>query len=257
MTDDNRSLYSDPWHYDLFSGAYATGDFLEFYRRQVARYGQPVLEIACGSGRLTIPLAEDGAHIAGLDLSEEMLRLARLKAAERGVEIAFVHTDARNFDLGRQFKFIFVPANSFQHLLRREDVEMCLACVRWHLADGGRLVIDIFNPSPEWLFRDVERRYPLREREDPAGGGRISLSDSNIYDRATQINHIRWYFRYEATGEEKTAVFEMRQFYPQEIEALLAYNGFRVEQKYGGFDESDFTSDSPKQVLVCRAVAGQ
>ncbi len=65
-------------------GAYASGEPLDFYRRQVSRYGEPVLELACGSGRLTIPLANEGVNITGMDISEDMLNLATLKASESG-----------------------------------------------------------------------------------------------------------------------------------------------------------------------------
>jgi ubiquinone/menaquinone biosynthesis C-methylase UbiE len=87
MDDDYPSLYSDAQRYDLVEGAYATGDFLDFYRRQIARYGEPILELACGSGRLTIPLIESGIQITGLDISEEMLNLANLNFSFPQIEL--------------------------------------------------------------------------------------------------------------------------------------------------------------------------
>lgn len=81
MNNDYASFYSDAQRYDLVMGAYASGDQLNFYRRQVARYGEPVLELACGSGRFTIPLAQEGVNITGIDISEEMLNLAKSKAS--------------------------------------------------------------------------------------------------------------------------------------------------------------------------------
>ncbi|HUI90588.1 MAG TPA: class I SAM-dependent methyltransferase [Anaerolineales bacterium] len=75
MDSTPTDSYSDARHYDLVEGSYATGEFLDFYRRQVSRYGEPVLELACGSGRLTIPLAAAGINITGLDISVEMLGL--------------------------------------------------------------------------------------------------------------------------------------------------------------------------------------
>ena len=81
------SFNSDAQRYDLVMGAYASGDQLNFYHRQVARYGEPVLELACGSGRLTIPLAKEGVNITGVDISEDMLALAKSKASKDGVNI--------------------------------------------------------------------------------------------------------------------------------------------------------------------------
>src|ERR1044072_1604231 len=102
-----RGLYGDGQRYDLVMGRYAAGDMLEFYRRQVSRYGQPVLELACGTGRLTIPLAAGGVDITGLDVSPQMLELAAMKARKRHLRIPLVRGDVRAFDLGRKFQFIF------------------------------------------------------------------------------------------------------------------------------------------------------
>ena len=87
MNDEYVSFYSDAQRYDLVMGVYASGELLNFYRQQVVRYGEPVLELACGSGRLTIPLANEGVNITGMDISEEMLHLAKLKSSKNGVKI--------------------------------------------------------------------------------------------------------------------------------------------------------------------------
>lgn len=253
MSDDYVSLYSDARRYDLVLGEYASGDFLDFYRRQVARYGEPVLELACGSGRLTIPLAESGVNITGLDISEDMLDLARSKASERGVSLRLTRGDIRDFDIGEKFKLVFIPAQSLSHLYKREEIEDCFSCVRRHLAEGGRFLIELFNSSVKMLARDSGRRYTVGEYEDSDGGGRVLLTEEVRYDAATQINHIRWFFRREEGAVEEVLSFEMRQFFPREIDALLWYNGFVVEHKYGGYDEEGFSSDSLKQLLVCRA----
>jgi len=253
MNDDYPSLYSDARRYDLVEGAFAAGDFLDFYKRQIARYGEPVLELACGSGRLTIPLAETGVEITGLDISEEMLDLAALKASERGVKIPLVRGDVRSFNLGREFKFIFIPAQSLTHLHKREEIEDCFACVRRHLAEEGRFLVELFNPAVKLLARDSDHRYSVGEYEDTnEEGSRVFVAEEVRYDAATQINYIRWFFRNERSDQERVLSFEMRQFFPQEIDALLWYNGFLIEHKYGGYDEKEFYSGSPKQLIVCR-----
>ena len=249
-----RELYCDARRYDLVMGEYAVGDMLEFYRRQVSHYGQPVLELACGTGRLTIPLAEDGVDIVGLDISPHMLELAEEKARGRHLRIPFVRGDVRAFDLGRKFKFIFIPAQSLSHLHQRDELESCFACVRQHLAEGGRFLIELFNPSVKLLAREPEQHYPVGrgEYKEADGGGRIVVTARARYDAATQVNHIRYYFQSEGRGGEVLS-FEMRQFFPQEIDALLVYNRLRIERKYGNYEEAAFSNDSPKQLIVCQA----
>jgi SAM-dependent methyltransferase len=254
MNDDYVSLYSDAQHYDLVEGAYATGDFLDFYQRQITRYGEPVLELACGSGRLTIPLSEAGVEITGLDISETMLNLAELKASECRVKISCIQGDIRGFDLGKRFKFIFIPAQSLTHLHKWEEIEDCLSCIRRHLAEDGRFLIELFNPSVSLLARDSDHGYSVGECENPDGGnGRVLVTEESRYDGATQINHLRWFFRNEGSDKEKVLPFEMLQFFPQEIDALLWYNGLLIEHKYGSYDEEEFASDCPKQLIVCRS----
>ena len=252
MNDDYVNFYSDAQRYDLVMGAYASGDVLRFYRQQVARYGEPVLELACGSGRLTIPLAREGVNITGMDISEEMLQLAKVKASQTGVSIRFMQGDMRSFDLGEKFKFIFIPAQSLSHLHTRPEIEGCLSCVRRHLAEEGRLLIELFNSSVSLLARETGRRYTVDQYEDPRGGFQVFVTEEVRYDAASQVNHIRWFFREEGRNEETALSFEMRQFFPQEIDALLWYNDFLIEHKYGSYNEEEFSSDAWKQLIICR-----
>ena len=252
MNDDYVSFYSDAQRYDLVMGAYASGDVLDFYRGQVARYGEPVLELACGSGRLTIPLANEGVNITGIDISEPMLNLAKLKASKSGVSIRFIQGDIRSFDLGEKFKFIFIPAQSLSHLHTCAEIEDCFSCVRRHLAVEGRLLIELFNSSVRLLARETDRRYTVDQYEAPKGGLQVFVTEQVRYDAASQINYIQWFFRDEGSNEETVLSFEMRQFFPQEIDALLWYNGFLIEHKYGTYDEGEFSSAAPKQLIICR-----
>jgi SAM-dependent methyltransferase len=249
----SNSLYSDSRLYDLVMGRFATGGMLDFYQRQVDSYGGPTLELACGTGRLTVPLAEAGADITGMDISEHMLRTAEVKARERDVQVTFSYGDIRDFNLGRQFKLILVPAQSLSHLHAREEIEACFGCVRRHLAAGGRFVIELFNPSPALLAREVGRRYPVGDYEDELTGERFTLSEEVRYDSASQVKHIRWHFLGDSADKEGVLSFEMRQFFPQEIDALLEYNDFVVERKYGGYGGEEFAGSSPKQLIVCTA----
>lgn len=253
MDERGRSLYDDARYYDLVMGRYATGPVLDFYRRQVVRYGEPVLELACGTGRITIPLAQAGTNITGLDISKHMLGQAEQKSFERGLNIPFVEGDIRNFNLSQKFKLIFIAAQSLTHLHILQDIEKCFACVRRHLAKGGRFLIEMHNPSIQLLNREPGHRYSVGDYEDYETQKLITLTEEVRYDAASQVNHITWYFRGEVDQHERELSFEMRQFFPQEFDALLMYNDFLIEQKYGDYDESTFASASPKQLIVCSA----
>jgi SAM-dependent methyltransferase len=248
---DCEMLYRDGRHYDL-ENAWFVED-IPFFLSMVQRYGQPVLELACGTGRITLPIAEAGYRVTGLDLSAGMLATARAKAAGRGLDVEWVQADCRTFDLGRQFALVLFPFNSIAHLHDLESIEACFARVRAHLAPHGRFVIDMFNPRLEYLTRQpgVARR-PVAEYDDPDGGGPVIITEDNVYDRANQVNYIKWYFSIGGQEEVMVQDLNMRMFFPQELDALLKYNGLPVDAKYGDYDGSPFLSDSPKQLVVCR-----
>lgn len=247
---DSDELYREGRHYDLQHKDFV--DDIPFYVKQAEVHGGSVLELACGTGRIAIPIAMRGFDITGLDVSEGMLKQAGTKAVTEGVDIKWVRADCRDFHLHRSFNLILLAFNSIAHLHELEDIEGCLACVKEHLEPAGRFILEIFNPRLDILIRDPSERYPAGEYPDPDGRGEVVITENNVYDRASQINMIKWYYRIDGCSEETVADLNMRIYYPQELDALLRYNGFTIGSKFGDFDESPFESDSLRQILVCR-----
>lgn len=248
---DGQLVYGDAEHYERQNGALDLD--LDFYVRGAKESGGPALECACGTGRVTLPMARAGVAVAGIEYSFPMLERAKAKAMAEGLSIEWAQGDMRTVSLGRRFRFVCIPYNAFLHLLDRESVEAFLARVRDHLLPGGRFAFDIFVPDFRFLTRDPGRRHPgTHAYPDPAGGGTVEISESNRYDRVTQINHVTWFLK-RADGTEEAQPLTLRMFFPQEMDALLHYNGFRIVQKYGGFRGEPFDRDSPRQVFVCEA----
>lgn len=247
---DGTEVYWDGAHYDLHSGT-ASPDDLPFYLAEARKAGDPVLELACGTGRLTIPLAKKGVDIVGVDVAGPMLDRARAKAAAEGVGVRFVRADVRKLALKRKFRLIFIAFNSMQHLHDRVSLERFLSGVRGHLAPGGRFILNVFNPDPRILVRDTEELIPIGYYKDPAAGKDILVNERYSYDRASQIARITWHYKAgrRAAGARR---LNMRCFFPQELDALLHYNDFKIVKKFGEFDRSPFKSDSPRQIVICR-----
>jgi len=246
-------IYQNARLYDALGAQQFGGSDLAYWQQQCIRYGGPVLELACGSGRLTIPLAEAGMDIEGLDLSPAMLATAREKSDARGLKLPWHLGDATDFTVDRSFGMIFLPNNSIVHLLTWQDLLSCLACVRRHLAVGGRFLLDYFNPSLALLMRDPVGRFPVADFTHPETRAPVVVTESSVYDAATQINHARWFWRLEDRAEEVVSELPMRVYFPQELDALLALAGFDIEVKYGSYDLVPFTSASQKQLIVARA----
>lgn len=242
------NLYEHLWLYDIVHSKPSDSEQILFYERAIETYGQPVLELACGTGEYLVTLTENNFDITGTEKFEESLNATREKAESRNVETNLFCADMRDFTLNQRFNLIFAAGNSLQHLKTIPDVAACFASVKRHLNRNGKFIVEVFNPSIELLNRNPNQRYFVGEYRTDDGW--IVLHTTVRYDSSTQINYIDWHYKNQYHKEEQTVSFTMRQFFPQELNALLLYSGFRIEDKFGDFDCSDFNSNSPKQIIV-------
>ncbi len=221
---------------------------VDFYRRRFAQTGGPVLELACGTGRLVWPLAEAGAEITGVDRSEAMLEKARAKGGEYGDRVRrrvkLVQADMADFDLSETFALLFISFRSFQCLLTPGEERRALQTIRRHLRPEGLLVINNFDPRLEYLApgapSPVGRPDNLRH---PVSGNRVTIEiTSRELDRFRQIIVEKWRFREidesGAVVREEEEVLRLRWIYRQEMRYLLELCGFEVEAEYSDFHEN-------------------
>jgi SAM-dependent methyltransferase len=236
-------------HYDLRWRNY-TAD-LNFWTRQARKYGGPVLDLACGTGRVPLHLARAGHRVTGIDASESLLREARRKSLRSKLSVEWVNHDIRGFKLGTRFPLVIFPLNSISSLIEAKDLHACLACVRLHLGPNGKFVIDSSNPRLDSLVRDPEKRFPHSRYPAPNGRGTVEVTESTSYDSSSQINYVRLYHKMPREDDEPVEEVAIRIYFPQELNTLLRYNGFVIDAKYGDYNESAFGSQSSKQLIVC------
>lgn len=241
-------------HFPLYTGR----PDVAFYVDEARSSGGPVLEIGCGSGRVLIPSARAGATMVGLDASEAMLERCRANLAGESDEVrsraSVVAGDMRHFDLGRTFSLVTIPFRPFQHLTTVEDQLACLTSVRRHLADGGRLVFDLFNPAFERLAQPViPEEIAEDEPFDLPDGRRVTRSFRIVrMDRANQVNDVELVYHVaHADGRQERLVqaFGMRYLFRYEAEHLLARAGFSVDAVYAGFDRAPYGSVYPGELV--------
>ena len=213
-----------------------------------------MLEIACGTGRVSIPIARLGFAVTGLDIVPGMLELARSKSA--GLPTRWVEGDARAFDLGEHFRLIFVTGNAFQAFLTRADQEALLARVRAHLHDEGLFAFETRNPRWANLeTRDEEEDVADRTPTYTDISGRdVRVSKTQVYDHVAQILHWTTYRRWREGDQEHTKItrIAVRYTFPQELAALLYYNGFTIIRQYGDWNLEPLTAASTSIISVCR-----
>ena len=256
------------------SGGYDERDFVaEFYdhvvpyreRQDVAFYvemaresGGPELEIGCGTGRILLPTARAGIDIVGLDGSERMLAICRKRLSREPSEVKsrvqLVRGDMRRFDLGRTFSLITTPFRPFQHLLTVEDQLSCLACVHRHLSEGGRFVLDLFNPD---LQRLVDKKYlDEQDVEEPftmPDGRKVTRRHRTVSrDPLNQVsqNEIVYYVTHPDGREQRLVhAFPFRHLFQFEAEHLLTRSGFHIEDLYADFDKRPYWSNYPGELI--------
>lgn len=232
--------------YDLFFTG-LKGD-VAFYVEEARKAGSPVLELGCGTGRVLIPVAEAGIEITGLDASKDMLSVLRHKVSrlddsvKRRVEI--VKGDMTDFALGRKFSMVMIPCRAFLHLLTVEEQRKALQCIREHLADGGRLIMNFFDPRLDVLLDKPDDQGTTEEAIDPKSGNKVIMRSSAKHDLERQVLEADFSFEeFDSAGKMVSCVhapLTLRWTYRWEMQHLLELCGFEVEALYGDFERGPF-----------------
>lgn len=237
------------------------GDFLEdlpFYQGYAERAGSPLLEVGCGTGRLTVPLAVAGFRLVGLDISLAMLDRARERAAAAGVadRIRWVHGDATQGVPEGPYPMAFIPLNTFLHFHTLEAQRAVLAHLHRALEPGGLLLLDCLNPDAG-LLQESGQVHLRMWQEDPESGGMLLWFEARRVDAAAQrLEVVLLVEERQPDGAWRRWAFPnvMRFVWPGELRLLLENAGFAVEAMFGAYDLSPLREDSPQILAVARRV---
>lgn len=243
-------------YYDADFGA--VEDDVAFYRELARRSGGPILEPMCGSGRLLLPLAQAGYRVAGVDVSPELLALAREKLAAAGVlgQVSLLEGDIRNSALAGPFALAIVALNSLMHLTTIADQLAALNCIHAALRPNGLLVIDLFNPDLRALL-SYNGELVFEKAFELADGTRVQKFVAQRADTAAQIIYVNFiYDELDAEGHVRRRLlpFTMRWLYRYELEHLFARAGFVLEAVYGSYELDAYRIESELMLAVARKV---
>jgi len=238
-------------HPELYDQLLPVGAHVPFYLDLARQQGGTVLELACGTGQIAIPIALHGVPAVGLDRSGAMLKAAKDRASADGAPVRFVQGDMRDFALHCRFDFIFIARNSLLHLPSTADLLTTFAAVRRHLTARGLFAFDIFNPSVTILASPVGQRFPLMEVSTSTFGP-LTVEVTHDYDAATQVNHSRWYISTPDRRDAWIIPIALRSIFPQELPLLLSAAGLELVDRFGELSRAPFGATSRLQVCVCR-----
>jgi SAM-dependent methyltransferase len=240
-------------------GRQITEDDVPFYvelAKKAAADGQSVLELACGTGRVTLPIAAAGVHVTGFDNSPAMLEIARSKSG-KATNPRWLEAEMTSFEMEERFGLVIIPFRSFLHLPTVADQKACLRRIHDHLIDGGRLALNFFNPNvvtiAEWLTTKRGSREQLGRLE-----GKEEWSSREYSTAEQMLNETRVEEQFIDANAVISRVYRnmrLRYVYRYEMEHLLSLCGFEIEALYGWFDRRPFTDHSQELVWIARKIS--
>lgn len=238
---------------------------IKFYQDLASKYVKPdqaVLELACGTGRIALRLAESGNRVVGLDSSPDMIRVVHEKS--QGIpQVKWIEGDMRDFLLEEHYPLIIIPAHSFQNLVSVSDHVSALETIFNHLLPGGRFVIHIDHLDFGWLKGLVENKGGVFNDGDsfthPVRGCEVRKRYAWSYDPFTQTAYLESIWEILGEGGTVTETIESGRlsfhcFFPAEMGHLLARCGFKVENLYGDFSLNELQPDSTEMIWVAKKI---
>jgi SAM-dependent methyltransferase len=225
---------------------------VSFYRMLAGERGGPILDLGCGTGRITAPLVRDGHRVMGIDLSPAMLararaRLSRLPAEARN-RYLLARADFRAVPARGQFAFAIAGFHAIQHLIDDRDLLAFLRGVRRLLGPTGWFAFDVFAPRARWLALSPRHDLGRTIFRHPTTRQKLAYTVSHRLDPTRRALHMR--LTYQPVSAEGTPVGSShvvrlchRQLPPDEINRLLRRAGFRVLARWGGFAGEPLTTD--------------
>jgi SAM-dependent methyltransferase len=218
LYDPIARLY-DPWSRSV------TED-IDFYVEEALASDGPIVELAVGTGRVAVPIAEAGVRVIGVDLSERMLEVAREYAQERGVAglVDFRVGDIREPPVPERVPLAICPFRSLLHMPCNVEKLNALRAVRGLLEEDGRFVFDVFAPSRE----DIVETHGLWLEREPG-----------IFERA-DWDEIARTLTLSVRRGEATTTMALHWLAAGEWLELLDEAGFHVEAFWGWFDRRDY-----------------
>jgi ubiquinone/menaquinone biosynthesis C-methylase UbiE len=230
---------------------------LDMYSNYAELSGGKILELACGSGRILLPLAQEGYELTGVDSSERMLEIAqqRLQEEDLADRCQLVQQDMRTLQLGQKYRLAILGLGSLGHITTRKDQQSTLAAVRAHLSHGATLIIDISNGDARYM-EDLSG-HVLHQGTWPTQDGyyytHFVSPASSSEKHLLELTH--FYERHQQGGPvERTIITTMLYLFERnELELLLEQAGFVVKDVYGDYELGPFDLDSPRMICIAEA----
>lgn len=248
-------------YYDEAYACAADQNDIAFYVGLARRVGGPVLELACGTGRVLLPIARQGIAIHGVDSSPAMLAQLRRNLEKETSTVGKLVTtfsgDLRSFRSETKYPLIIIPFRPLQHMYTGEDQVAALQTAAFHLAAGGLLAFDVYYPRLEAVLAGIgEEKLELQwtTRDDPAKTVCRYFRKDAVDKIAQNFTATFIYRTYEDDKviKEETAPLKMSWYTYPHLRALFLLADLEVVEEYGSFDKEPLNNDSKEMIFILR-----
>lgn len=235
---------------------------LPFYLDLARRSGGPVLELACGTGRVLLPIAREGIAIHGVDNSAPMLSALRknLQREPKDVRelVSVIEGDMRTFRSNRQYPLVIIPFRPVQHLYTVEDQLAAFKTAAFHLEDEGVLAFDVFFPKFELIYAGINEEIHELEWPHKADAGKIvrRYFRKESVDKINQNFTATFIFRTYQGGkvvQEETEPLKMSYYTYPHLRALFLLAGLEIVEEYGSFARTPLDNNAEQMVFLLKS----
>lgn len=224
---------------------------LDFYLKEAKKAKGKVLEAACGTGRILLPLLEAGVDVEGFDISKQMLEVLKKKAKSKKLKPNIWSADMRSFKSKNKYDLIIIPYRAFNHIEKSEDQIKTLKNFKKHLKKGGKLILNFFYPDFNYISRMNGKIS--KKRKMMIKGKQYSVSEITRYSPINQLIRVEWIFEDEKGKKKKLLKIHLCYIYKKEFELLLELAGFKKWTVYGGFKKEKLKNEKQEMVWIIEA----
>ncbi|WP_026504380.1 class I SAM-dependent methyltransferase [Butyrivibrio sp. NC3005] len=258
----NDYLYDNYRLVEFYDDMYNYDDDFELWKEYI-KSGMQVLEMACGSGRLTRIIVENiaGVTVDALDYSKEMLELLDRKksffAMKQESKINLIEADMREYKTEKRYDVIIIPSNSLNHIEENEDMENLLNNLYSMLKPNGYLLFDILNPIFSFLVHDENEWHDGNVYYKESCKKYFYSDEKSKYDYSTQINSVKYRYFYcnkqgdkDAESPEYNMDIKVRLYFPKEMDYYVTKSDFTSVKKYDWYDRRPYIGKTSEQIYV-------
>ena len=255
-----KSLWAE-W-YDIFYST-VNDNAIDFYVEEAHKSGGPILELGVGTGRLAIPIAQQGLEIVGVDINSDMLEVAKKKTKAMGLftdNPQFVHSDMTSMKIERQdFSLITIPENTILMVISHAERVNFLTRISKALGNEGKILISVFVPNPEFLYDESNEPISIGDVENPYNNNTYHLSAYNRFDHVQQLNHaLQIVQEITPQGElvnTRKLEFDLAYMWPHQVVQMLEEANLEIENIWGDYNRSNFTDESEVMLTVSKILS--